>query len=66
MDNYKVFQLKRIQAKLSQEMAAELLDMSTRSLQYIESGVREPKLSTAFKMAEIYHCSILDFREGAV
>ena len=57
-----IYQIKRIQAKLSQEVAAELLEISTRSLQYIEAGTREPKISTAFKMAKIYHCSILDFQ----
>lgn len=57
-----VYQIKRIRSKLSQETAAELLSISTRSLQYIESGAREPKLSLAFKMADIYKCSILEFR----
>ena len=57
------YQKKRIQAKLSQEAAAEILGVSTRYLQYIEAGVREPKISMAFKMADLYQCSILEFRQ---
>ena len=59
-----IYQVKRIQAGLSQETAAELLGISTRNLQYIEAGVREPKIGIAFKMAELYRCDILDFKVG--
>lgn len=56
-----IYQQKRKESKLSQEKAAELLDMSARNLQYIESGRREPKLGTGFRMARAYRCSILEF-----
>ena len=61
-----VYQEKRTQANLTQEKASECLGISTRNLQYIETGEREPKISVAFKMAELYECNILDFRQEAV
>ena len=58
-----LYQLKRIQAGFTQETAAEFLGMSPRNLQYIEAGKREPKLGMAFRMADLYHCSVTDFRQ---
>lgn len=56
-----IYQIKRIQANLTQERASESLGVSTRYLQYIEAGTREPKIGMAFQMADLYGCSILDF-----
>ena len=58
-----LYQLKRRQAGFTQETAAEFLGMSPRNLQYIEAGKRQPKLSMAFRMADLYHCSVTDFRQ---
>lgn len=59
------YQRKRKEAKLSQEKAAERLDISSRTIQFIEAGMREPKISTAFAMADLYGCSIEEFRAQA-
>ncbi len=55
------YQEKRKEANLIQEAAAEKLGISTRNLQYIEAGLREPKISMAYRMARLYQCSIMDF-----
>lgn len=57
-----IYQKKRKEAKLTQETAAEKLDLSSRTIQLFEAGTREPKLSMGFKMADLYGCSIEDFR----
>ena len=47
---------------LSQDKAAEYLNISKRHLQYIESGERIPKVDLVFKMADLYGCDISDFK----
>ena len=62
MDGPTIYKIKRIQAGYTQEIAAEHLGISPRSLQYIEAGKREPKISKVFEMADLYGCDISDFR----
>ena len=51
----------RRRAGLTQETAAEILDISTRVLQMYESGARVPRLDMAVKMAEFYSFSLDEF-----
>jgi|GEM_PF-3456195 len=51
----------RRRAGLTQEAAAEILDISTRVLQLYESGARVPRLDMAVKMAEVYSFSLDEF-----
>jgi transcriptional regulator with XRE-family HTH domain len=46
---------------LSQENVAALLNMDRVSIGYIEQGKRAPKLSTLYKLAEIFGIQIKDF-----
>ena len=59
-----IYQRKRQEAKkkISQEKAAEDLGISSRTIQFIEAGTREPRISVAFGMADLYGCDIQDFR----
>lgn len=57
-----IYQRKRMDAHISQEKAAEALDMSVRNLQFIEAGKRELKLKMGFAMADLYGCDIQEFR----
>ena len=59
-----IYQRKRQEAKkkISQEKAAEDLGISSRTIRFIEAGTREPRISVAFGMADLYGCDIQDFR----
>lgn len=52
------YRRERERAGLSQEKAAELIGVSTRTLQSYEAGEAEPKLSTAIRIAEVYGCTV--------
>lgn len=53
----------RIEHKLSQEQAAELMHVSTRALQTWESGAQFPRLDTFLLIADTMNVS-LDFLAG--
>ena len=57
-----IYQTKRDAADMTQEYAAEQLDISLRTIQNFEYGKREPKISLAFKMADLYGCDVNEFR----
>lgn len=47
---------------LTQEDACREIGISKATLSYYESGTREPTFSTLCKMADVYGCSLDDFR----
>ena len=53
-----IYQEKREQAGISQEEAAIRINVSTRTMQFIEAGKREPSFSVAADIAELYCCEI--------
>lgn len=57
-----IYRVKRDAADMTQEYAAEQLDISLRTIQNFEYGKREPKISLAFKMADLYGCDVNEFR----
>lgn len=61
-----IYQMKRNKADITQEVAAEALGISAHTIQNFESGKREPKISLAFKMADLYGCDVNEFRVGTV
>lgn len=58
-----VLRSKRYENKHTQEQAAELLDISTRWLQEIESGRGEPGFKTICKLAKEYKIDFAEFVE---
>lgn len=65
-DEYKVLLGHRIQdlrrsRGLTQEQVAELLGMDSVSIGYIEQGRRVPKISTLYKLSEIYNVHMGEF-----
>lgn len=52
------YQKARENAQLTQEEAVEHLPVEIRTLQYYESGRRQPKVDCANAMAELYGCSV--------
>lgn len=55
------FRRERRLAGLSQEKAAELLGISTRTLQKYERGKARPRFDMVVRMAEIYGCDLYAF-----
>ena len=53
-----IFRKARKEKPLTQEKAAEILNISVRSLQLIEVGARVPKLDVALRMAKLYKISL--------
>lgn len=53
-----IFQKARKEKNLTQEEAAEILNISVRSLQLIEADTRIPKLDVALRMAKLYEISL--------
>lgn len=60
-----IYQAKRMEADITQEVAAEALRVSAHTIQNFEAGKREPKISTAFAMADLYGCDVNEFRPEA-
>jgi len=58
-----VLRSKRYQHQHTQEQAAELLDISTRWLQEIESGKGEPGFKTICRLAKEYNIDFAQFVE---
>ena len=54
---------KRHENKLTQEKAAELLEISTRWYNDLENGKGEPGFKTICKMAKLYGINFADFAE---
>lgn len=67
MDEQKRFsamlRAKRREYKLTQEKAAELLDISTRWYNDLENGKGEPGFKTICKMAKVYGIDFAEFAE---
>lgn len=57
-----IYRQMRDQAGITQEAAAEALGISAHTIQNFEAGKREPKISLAFKMADLYGCDVNEFR----
>ena len=65
-DEYKIHLGHRIQElrrsrDLTQERVAEILSMDAVSIGYIEQGRRVPKISTLYKLSQIYDVSMEEF-----
>lgn len=56
------FRAARINANLKMQEAAEMLEIATSTLCEYEAGRYEPRFSTVQKMAEIYGCTLDDFK----
>lgn len=54
-ENLKIYRKKK---NLSQEELAETLDVSTRTIQFLESGMHFPSLPLAIKIAILFETSI--------
>lgn len=50
----------RVNAGLSQKDAAKMLNISPDSLRFYEKYQKHPKIDLAYKMAELYKCTIGD------
>ena len=60
-----IYRYLRDEAGITQEAAAEALGISAHTIQNFEAGKREPKISLAFKMADLYDCDVNEFRATA-
>lgn len=59
-----VLRAKRYEKKLTQEKAAEILDISARHLQELESGRALPGFKTVCKLSKAYGINFADFAEN--
>lgn len=53
----------RLQAGLSQQKVAALLNMSQQALAYYEAGSREPNVDTLKKLCVIFDCTLDELLE---
>lgn len=61
-----LYQRARLSAGLTQERAAELLDLSPESLKQYEGGRRIPPDETVARMVEVYSCPWQALPSGTV
>jgi putative transcriptional regulator len=57
------FKSARQKAGLTARKVSVMLDVSQQAIFDWEAGKYQPKLSQAFKLAELYGCSVDDFKE---
>jgi len=52
----------RANSNMTQQQVAKVLNITTQSYRNKECGKREFKFSEMIKLAELFHCSLDDFR----
>ena len=52
----------RWRSGLTQERAAERVDLSVRELSNIENGIHTPRLTTLYRLCDLYHISVDQLR----